>query len=137
MKTSVSHRITCILLSIFIFISSAGLSLDIHYCGNNVYDISVLGKSKSCQKDIGKTSHDKSFKKKGCCSFDHFKIETSDTYKFSEIEIEGITFQDFCSLLICSKPFVGDSVPNPETRIYPPPEIKNNKIYLKVESLLI
>ena len=52
MKTYGSHRITSLLMALFIFISSSGISLNLHYCDSELYDYSLIGEPKSCQKEV-------------------------------------------------------------------------------------
>ena len=133
------YRLSSLLMALFILISSTGMSLNIHYCGDELYDYTFIGQADSCKvEDSKKSDHSSKIKDAGCCSFDHFKIETSDNYKFSEFDKEGILLLDFNYPLILSKKMVGNSISVHESRVHPPPpKIKNNKIYLKVESLLI
>lgn len=138
MKSMISHRIISAFLAIFIFISSSGMSVNIHYCGEEVYDYAFLGKLDSCKDIVESDSENLMVKEAGCCSFDHFKIDTSDSYKFSEFDKEAITHFDLSFTKIVSKTFIGNSILIHEDRIHlPPPNIKNNNIYLKIESFLI
>ncbi len=138
MKNSISYRITSLILAVFIFISSAGISLNIHYCGSDVYDFTIFGKVKSCQKESKIDSELMSFRKKTCCSFDHLKVETSNDYRFSDFDKEAFFSFNVDFIKIQSLSIVENSISTPDNRVYPPPpEIKTNNIYLKVESFLI
>lgn len=48
MKILQIHRITAVLMAMMIFISSISFSIDMHYCQNNLIDISFIGKAKPC-----------------------------------------------------------------------------------------
>ena len=77
---SLSNPIVYIHLAVFILISSTGISLNIHFCGNEIFDYSVFGKPKICKS--GKIAHidDANLRvtKPSCCSHSNYKIETSD-----------------------------------------------------------
>ena len=74
----------------------------------------------------------------GCCSFKHFKIETSDNYKCSDSDKESNLNFDSSFTKIFTETLIGKSIFEVNNSIYPPPgKIKTNTIYLKIESLLI
>ena len=139
MVHKIPYRISSLLLALFIFISSAGISLNMHYCGDELYDYSLIGQTKSCKADNSiDNSNSLKLNDAGCCSFDHFKIETSQDYKFSDFDIEAIVNFDLSFTKILTKTFLENSISVVNNRIYPPPgKIKKNTIYLKIESLLI
>ena len=138
MKYVLSYRVISLLLAVLIFISSSGISLSIHYCNNKVYDYSLIGKVEICKKNKVVDAYSSVLKKSGCCSFDHFKIETSNFYKFSEFDKENIVNFDFGFAKSVYKTLISKSKFIYDTRIHPPPHrTKNNDLYLKIESLLI
>ena len=133
------YRLSSLLMALFILISSTGMSLNIHYCGDELYDYAFIGEVNSCKvDDSNKDDHSSKIKDAGCCSFDHFKIETSDNYKFSEFDKESLMSLKFSFVSLTAKTFIENSIPFVVNRIYPPPpKIKNNNLYLQKESLLI
>lgn len=133
------YRLSSLLMAVFILISSTGMSLNIHYCGDELYDYTFIGQADSCKvDDSNKNNHSSKIKDAGCCSFDHFKIETSDNYKFSDFDKESNLNFDLTFTKIFTKSLIDDSIFVVNNRIYPPPgKIKTNNIYLKIESLLI
>ena len=138
MKISVSYRITSLILALFIFLSSSGISLDIHYCGKRVFDYSLVGAPETCSKALKVNSNLMTFNSKGCCSSDHFKINTSDDFRFSDFDKVNTSFINFQFASLKKVTFVKNSVSYSYHKIYPPPEqINNNDIYLKIESFLI
>ena len=50
MKINPTYRVTSLLFALLIFISSTGISLSMHYCGNDLFEIAVLGKIEPCKK---------------------------------------------------------------------------------------
>ncbi|MGB1040467.1 MAG: HYC_CC_PP family protein [Flavobacteriales bacterium] len=139
MKTSFLHRITCLFLVLFMFLSSTGISLNIHYCGDEIADFSLfsLPVGCSCSKDSDKYSGFMTFDKKGCCSFDQFKLDTSDEYRFSQFDNENSISLDLHFASIEVKIFIENSISKPFLIIFPPPEIAENPIYIKNECFLI
>jgi hypothetical protein len=45
-----SHKITSLTLALLIFISSSGVSLDLHFCQGTFKSFSIYGKAKNCHK---------------------------------------------------------------------------------------
>ncbi len=60
------NKLTRVFLSLALFISTTGLTIDKHYCGDNVVSYSLFGKARSC------TDMDES-----CCH------EQTDTYRLA------------------------------------------------------
>lgn len=50
MTKSLSHRISAISMALLMLLSSTGYAMDIHYCQDQLKDISLFGKSKSCHE---------------------------------------------------------------------------------------
>lgn len=69
------HRIIAITLALLMFISSTGLSMDVHYCQDQLKGISLLGKAKSCHEAQASQSCHK--KNKSC----HHSAEATQTEK--------------------------------------------------------
>ena len=132
-----TYKIISLLMAMMIFMSSLGYNLDIHYCGGEFFDFSILGNVKSCQKIDTDTSKEK-FINRSCCDLKQFKIETAKSFEqsSSDLIVQSVSFNLpflFCSLLFkgikveCYNKWVLES----------PPEIKSNKVYFKVQSILI
>jgi len=139
MNTSFIHKSTCLFLAMFMFFSSAGISLNIHYCGDEIADFSFFGSQVgcSCIGTSDKHSDSMTFTKRGCCSFDQFKIDTSDEYRFSQFDKENpISINAFFTSFE-AKTFVYYLISNSRLETYPPPELEENPLYIQNESLLI
>jgi len=91
MEIIISHRITAVLLSLLMLLSSTGFSMDMHYCQDNLQGISFLGntgsclskKSTSCCPKSKKTCHDNSneldnIDEDNCCHNESIVINKSD-----------------------------------------------------------
>ena len=42
------HRITCLIMAFLMFLTSTGLSIDMHFCGQHLRSINLFGKAKNC-----------------------------------------------------------------------------------------
>lgn len=142
MKINPTYRVTSLLLALLIFISSTGISLSMHYCGNDLFEIAVLGKIEPCKKKekIIRKADQSYFQKPGCCSFDEFEVNTSEDYQLSDYDdvsllkinstptfvlVKNIYFNEFKTEFIDFRHF------------QPPPNIKKNDIFRHIESYLI
>lgn len=88
MKINPTYRVTSLLLALLIFISSTGISLSMHYCGNDLFEIAVLGKIEPCKKKekIIRKADLSYFQKPRCCSFDEFEVNTSEDFQLSDYD---------------------------------------------------
>ena len=84
-------KISAILLTILMLVSSISISIDVHYCQNELKSISLFGKAKSCHDSkvkqtchhSTKTSSNKKVglnkvQKDNCCHNDRITFEKSD-----------------------------------------------------------
>ncbi len=115
MLISKTNRILSLVLSMLIFISSTGFSIDLHYCQGKVKSFSFFGKAPSCHqqnkkkhcKKKEKTCHSTFSKQdqigkcqKDCCSNRTFKIESNDRPKqLQPVEIFPIQVQFLTSFV--------------------------------------
>ena len=138
MKLNAFHRIISSFLALFLFISASGISLNIHYCGQELFDYAFFGHVTTCQKKELPNSDNLSFINSSCCSFDNFKIDTSDSYKFSEFDKERtadlISILPLSEVKTKSERFILPQI----DKIHPPPaNCLDNKIYARIQSFLI
>ncbi len=71
-----------IILSFLILISTAGLTVDIHYCGGAVYDIGILATAHNCHNE-NDFNHSRAEDTQCCqndCETKHFQIKSLDNY---------------------------------------------------------
>ena len=77
-KVSLIYRFISWCLVILVLISSMGITVDMHYCNNELKSFSFSGKAKSCHepslkqcpfhsKKLGNNNNDNSVNKKNCC----------------------------------------------------------------------
>jgi hypothetical protein len=124
-------------MAMMIFMSSLGYNLDVHYCGGEFFDFSILGNVQSCQDSDGNDSKEK-FVNRSCCDLKQFKIETAHSFEKSSSDLTAQTVSFNIPIVSYSLLFKGVSVDYYNKWVLEsPPEIKTNKIYIKVESFLI
>ena len=86
-------KISASILSLIVLLSSMSFTVQKHYCGETLVDVSYVGEAKSCCSKAMKTKDHKEnkSKKKGCCT-DEFKLIESST--FDKEKIASFTPQD-------------------------------------------
>jgi hypothetical protein len=77
--------ITSFALSLLVLFSTVSFTVDKHYCGDFLMDVSFLGDADDCGMDMEKVV---SAKKKGCCKDEVHQIEGQD-------ELQQFSFEDF------------------------------------------
>lgn len=132
-----SHKIFSLLMATLIFTSSLGYQLDVHYCGGEFFDFSLLGVLETCQKPDNEPEKSKAVNK-SCCDFDQFKVETSSNFDKSSTDIPSTNLSinayfiaELSDLKLDSFKILGNYA------LESPPEIKTNKLYKRVQSFLI
>lgn len=84
-----TYKCIASLIALLLFISSSGLTLDVHYCGDQIYDYTFLGIAESCQADMNADNEQPlQFKSDGCCGFGKYKIETDNDYNPSSFDLD-------------------------------------------------
>lgn len=122
-------KISSFILALLVLISTFSLTIEKHFCGDYLVDISYFGKAKDCcgetkADDCGET---KSFKKKSCCSNELEYIQGQNELQTDLDEAPIIKKQFIVSFLI-SKYFLFD-IPTPQLVVlnkYIPPKIPLN-----------
>lgn len=77
-------KISSLSLAFLVLLSTFSFTVDKHYCGDFLVDVSFTGKAKGCGMDVDDTSP----KMKNCCKDEIQKIEGQD-------ELQQTTVQDF------------------------------------------
>ena len=77
--------ITSFALSLLVLFSTVSFTVEKHYCGDFLMDVSFLGDADDCGMDMEKVV---SAKKKGCCKDEVHQIEGQD-------ELQQFSFEDF------------------------------------------
>ncbi len=83
-----TYRATALMLAILMFCTSAGFSLDIHYCQGKAKTFSVFGSAKGCsalettrvaclhQRGVSARLAPVAMERKGCCENRHFLFQS-------------------------------------------------------------
>ncbi|MCB0523423.1 MAG: hypothetical protein H6576_03485 [Lewinellaceae bacterium] len=154
-KTSLTYRITALLLAFSMFFSSKGFLVDMHYCRGTLKSVSFIGKARNCHDLARAASHHKSGCRhhqkvvqkssgcaddKNCCSNKTVHIQSDQDQQapgYADLAL-SISFQPF---VLYSPPTLslGGLTPDRETLIfehYKPPLIPRD-IPVLMQSFLI
>ncbi len=140
-------------MALLIFFSSAGFTLDMHYCNGQLKNINFFGKAKSCH-EIGqgmkncphhkkmmaaKNQEEDSINKKGCCSNKtvHFQSNQNQQYQADNALVLSTQLQDFVIAFVETfyKPAVSKTE-SPTYTLYKSPIIPRDT-YVLFETFLI
>ena len=91
-------KISSFLLAFLVLISTFSFTVDSHYCGDFLIEVSFTGETECCGMKMDTTSK---IKKKNCCKHEVQKIEGQDELKltnFDEILKINNSQQFFCFL---------------------------------------
>ncbi|WP_256935159.1 HYC_CC_PP family protein [Olleya sp. HaHaR_3_96] len=89
MITTIVNKGVSIVMALVVLVSTLSFTIESHYCGEHLVDISIFTKAKQCGVDVATT--DVTVKTKGCCKNeievitgqDQLKINTFDDLQFS------------------------------------------------------
>ena len=135
-------RFLALMLSSMIFLSSTGLSIDMHFCGDHLRSLSLFGDAKSCMEKINSCQkHAVKVEDKrcpiGCCSDKTVVVESQDNIFVQnlpitlDIQLTGCVFASYFNKIVEPS---NEFIPSP--LIYKPPKIIK-RIYTLVESFLL
>lgn len=125
MRIKFSYRILSLVLALMVFISTTGVSMDMHLCSGNLVQLSVLGEAASCSDMMEMAPSDSCNKKMkackkdsnglcgqaGCCTNVKIEIDaenegvTASILEFSDIDLELITIGFAVNFAFDTKPF--------------------------------
>ncbi|WP_274476163.1 HYC_CC_PP family protein [Mangrovimonas aestuarii] len=126
MKTIV-FKICAMFMAIVVLFSTMSFTFDMHYCGDDLVDVSLFKKAKSCgmEKAIKSTSAKKecSVSKKNCCSDKQQTVTGQD--ELQQFHIDKLSFKQqlFVATFVHTYLELFESVQdkNDEYREYSPP----------------
>ena len=86
------HRSTALLLAFLVVFSTLSFTIEKHFCGDNLIDVSLFANAKTCGMETSLDSCVTQTIKKSCCKNviklvkgqDDLKVNTSDDLKFQE-----------------------------------------------------
>ena len=70
-----NRKLLNIILTILVFVSTTGITIDKHYSNNELYSVSLIGEAKSCCEDVC-----------DCCSNESEVLQLKDNYLVSDIK---------------------------------------------------
>ncbi len=124
------HKATSFLMAFVVLFSTMSFTVNSHYCGDNLVDVSVFSKLKTCgmesekQSDLGLQSSSCSITDKSCCSDETKILKGQDELK---LNINKIAFEQQVFVAVINKTYVNlfPSVKDakPSLKAYPPPLI--------------
>lgn len=85
----VFYKISAILMSAMVMLSTLSFTVDMHYCGDNLVDLALFKEAKSCgmeQIQPAKTCGD-TVEKKSCCSDKQILLDGQDDLKDNTVKI--------------------------------------------------
>lgn len=133
----ITRKFISLSLAVLLLFSSTGVTLDIHFCGNELFDYSFFGNVKTCSKaDLDDETLQ--FIKTSCCTVDHFSIETAQDYK--DVKFDNVIDKNLILDKLIWKSFHPIELTVDSKGLFydvPPPETKSNKLYKLKESFLI
>lgn len=136
MIKSSTYKVTSLLMAMMILMSSLGYNLDIHYCGGEFFDFSLLGNVKTCQS-ADEDDYKEKIVNRSCCDFEQIKIETSSSFEKSSSDFTSQFTLSFVPTIRYYSFYKGIRKETNKWVLDPPPEINSNPIYLEIQSFLI
>ena len=79
------HHITSIILACLVLVSTISFTVEKHYCGRFLVDVSVFSKAKDCGMEMMNMANDQheEINKKSCCKDEILVLEGQDELKIS------------------------------------------------------
>ena len=152
MKTSISYRAIAIFIALLMFSSSIGISMDIHFCGNEIKSFSLFGDAEACEmmkpkqekksnlsccegpkKEI-KSCQNEGVSKGNCCHNESISMSNGGAFEVDDISIEQFK-QALTAVIILLPNFNLFSITTEKVnyaRYNPPPIIKDISVLLQV-----
>lgn len=124
MKLSISHKLVSVALSLLVLLSTFSFTVEKHYCGSHLVDVSIFSKAKDC----GMASASEVKIKKSCCKDVVDVIEGQDelsTVSFDDLDFES---QVFITTFLYSVSILFESLPKqiiPHKDYSPPNLVKD------------
>ncbi len=113
-------KITSVVLALFVVFSTLSFTVDKHYCGDFLVDVSVFGEADDCGMQMSK-----SLKKKNCCKDEKITFEGQDVLPLQKVDQLSFDQQLFIAAFVAVTEFQFVHPENNETpfKAFPPPDI--------------
>jgi hypothetical protein len=120
-----SFKIVTITLSFLVLFSTFSFTVDTHYCGDFLMDVSILGESDGCGMQMDKQVL---AKKKNCCKDEVHKVEGQDELQVQKVEQISFENQQFLAFFVVSYQdlFLIDESKTTFYKDFSPPDIPRN-----------
>lgn len=82
-------KISALSLAFLVLLSTLSFTVDQHYCGDFLVDISFFGDADGCGMEISKAA------KKNCCSDEKLSFDGQDELQFQFVSIKSFSTPDF------------------------------------------
>ncbi len=124
MKQSIS-KISSILLAFLVLFSTMSFTVEKHFCGDFLMDVSFTGDAEKCGMEMEAKA---SKKKKNCCKDEVHKIEGQEELQLTSFDKISFEKQQFLTAFLFSYKdlFIDTSLEKVFQKDFPPPEISFN-----------
>ncbi len=86
---SISHKISAVIMSIMVLMSTMTMVINTHYCGDVLVDRSIFHEADSCGMEQSSEMGICEMKKKNCCTNDQLVIDGQDELKINFDELDS------------------------------------------------
>lgn len=133
------HKISSFLMALVVLVSTTSFTINEHFCGDELMDLSFFSSAKSCGMEVNETFNlpNCNIDKKGCCTDEYINVQGQDEVQLSFNELT-LNQQVFVASFVSF--YINSLTEFKEKEItfnkYPPPLIVKN-IYKLDEVYLI
>ena len=119
---SVFIKISSLTLAFLVLFSTMSFTVEKHFCGDFLIDVSFTGKTEGCAMKMEKTAQTK---KKNCCKDEVQKIEGQDELQLTSLDKITFEKEQFLVAFVFSYQdlFLDNSAEKLFLKDFPPPEI--------------
>lgn len=118
-------KIASLTLALLVLFSTFSFTVEKHFCGDFLVEVSFTGETKGCGMKMDKVSQTK---KKNCCKDETLKVEGQDELQINNLDRVSFEKQQFLTAFVfsCQNLFFEKSTLKVDQCIFPPPEIYQN-----------
>ena len=141
MSITKTYRFLALTMALLLFVSSAGFSVDMHFCNDQLKGISLFGEAANCHekashcKNSKKACHKKSDEKSGdvstkddCCNNEHHILQLDADFVSASANLVDVNQPDFnfiyTELLYTEQPIITNSN---NLELYRPPPLERDR----------
>lgn len=122
------HTIFSTTLTFLVLFSTLSLTVEKHYCGNNLIDVSIFTEVHRCGSEISEKQQEQVFKKKKCCKDEITVVEGQDELRMTSFDDLDFNTQLFIVSYIETFSVLYESLPKQiiPHKEYAPPKLVYN-----------